>query len=84
MRRYLANLNTIDAKLCIGMGLLGLEDLLDGDRAERVSAAALSLSERLPKGRGKRRTLDALPGLPNPPPAPPAPSSKPVPPPPCD
>lgn len=50
MRRYLANLNAIDAKLCIGMGLLGLEDLLDGDRAERVSAAALSLSERLPKG----------------------------------
>jgi len=50
MRRYLANLNAIDAKLCIGMGLLGLEDLLDGDRAERVSAAALSLSERRLKG----------------------------------
>jgi hypothetical protein len=44
---YLANFHIINSKFCIGVCLLSLEDLLDGDRTQGVATSALRWSESL-------------------------------------
>jgi len=38
---YLADFNVIDSKFCVGVRLLCLENLLDGDGTQCVAASAL-------------------------------------------
>jgi hypothetical protein len=53
LRFYLAYFNTIDSKFCIGMGLLGLENLFDGDWTKSIAARTLILSETFSTDEGK-------------------------------
>ena len=58
---YLADFDVIDSKFCVGVRLLCLEDLLDGDGTQRVATSALQggMSHGLPEQCASSRRVES-------------------------